>query len=121
MDPWLYGEKGYVMTNNTILTNRAFEVITAIAISNDSLTAGTKIYEISRPDYTPDWLKEINCGIASAIYEEGGCVPTRMMLSDIDKASIREFIRMATGHRWHHSFLPHRLTKVGRAARVLVG
>ena len=109
------------MTNTTMLTARALNAITNIAINYDSLTAGTRIYDLSRPDYTPSCLKDINYGLASAILEEGGCVPKRMMLDDVDKASIREFIRQATGHRWHHSAIPHRLVKVGRAARMLVG
>ena len=107
------------MTN--ILTARALAAVTEIASVNDALVAGTRIYDLSRPDYTPDRIKEINYGLASAIREEGGCVPKRMLLDDVDKASIREFIRVATGHRWHHSAIPHRLVKVGRAARMLVG
>ena len=106
---------------NNILTNRAFAIVTEIAANNDSLVAGTRIYDLSRPDYTPERFKEINYGLASAILEEGGWVPTRMTLDDTDRASIREFIRTTTGHRWHHSYLPHRLVKVGRAARALAG
>lgn len=106
------------MTN--ILTARALAAVTEIASVNDALVAGTKIYDLSRPDYTPSRIKEINYGLADAIREEGGCVPRRMTLDDVDKASIREFIRTATGHRWHHSGIPHRLVKVGRAARMLL-
>jgi hypothetical protein len=106
---------------NNILTARALNAVISIAANNDSLVAGTKIYDLSRPDYTPGYLKDLNYGLASAILEEGGCVPRRMTLDDVDKASIREFIRTVTGHRWHHSGIPHRLVKVGRAARMLVG
>ena len=104
----------------TALTSRALDAVKMIAVSNDGLSAGIKIYDLSRPDYTPSQFKMINYGLADAVLEEGGRVPARMTLDDADKASIREFIRMATGHRWHHSALPHRLTKIGRAARELI-
>lgn len=109
------------MTNTTMLTARALSIVTEIAINNDAFVAGTKIYDLSRPDYTPERLKDINYGLASAILEEGGWVPARLTLDDADKASIREFIRQVTGHRWHHSYIPHRLTKVGRTARAIAG
>ena len=107
--------------NNTMLTARAFAAVSAIATNNDALVAGTKIYDLSRPDYTPGYLKDLNYGLADVIREDGGFVPRRMTLDDVDKASIREFIRTVTGHRWHHSGIPHRLVKIGRAARAIAG
>lgn len=121
VDPQLNeGRKVIIMTNNTVLTQRALEVVVEIAATNDALTAGTKIYSVSRPDcIMPQYLKEVNYGLAASLEEEGGYIPVRMTLDDADKASIRQFVRQATGHKWHHSALPHRLARVGRAARAL--
>ena len=88
------------MTANTIsMSARIISIIIAAAAATpDDVLAGAKIFRMADP------------------------VTGRLTdLTSDERKVLREFVREATGHAFHHSNIPHRLARVGRAARALAG